>query len=395
MIKRTVFFLIGFLVVVLLATSVRAVSLEDCENGSKDSACIELLQAKIDDLGSQKKTLSSQIAQFNSQIQVTQLKIGDAETTIQKLEKEIGALGARIGYINQSVDRLGVLLKQRIVATYQQSFVSDLELVLTSKDFSDLVLRLQYLKAVQENDKKLLTSLQETKSNYANQKDEREEKQAAIEASKRTLEALKLDLDQQKVEKEVFLKVTQNDESRYQSLLAQAQAELAVSFGGGDESYLRDVSEGESIGSIASMSVSAGCSSGPHLHFEVHNNGSIQDPNNYLRETGISYNYPDSYQSVYGTVNPHGPFPWPINEPIGINQGFVAQKNSPQYGAAGHLGIDMQTGSTPNATGQTIKAIKSGKLYGGSYNCSNGKLFYAKIDHGDGLTTWYLHMVPS
>lgn len=43
----------------------------------------------------------------------------------------------------------------------------------------------------------------------------------------------------------------------------------------------------------------------------------------------------------------------------------------------------------------TVKAVKAGKLYGGAYNCANGKLFYAKIDHGDGLTTWYLHMIPS
>jgi len=385
MIKRTVFLLAGLLILVLFITSVRAVSLEDCEKGSKDSACIELLQSKITDLGTQKKTLSGQIAQFNSQIQLTQLKVADAEATIVKLEKEIGALGARIGYINQSVDKLGVLLKQRIVATYQQSFVSDLELILTSKDFSDLVLRVQYLKAVQENDKKLLTSLQETKSNYANQKDEREVKQAAIEASKRQLVALQADLDNQKAEKQAFLKATQNDEVRYQQLLAQAQAELAVAFGGGTETLIRDVSQGDQVGTI--ISGQSGCSTGTHLHFEVHKNKSIDDPNNYL--SGTSYSYPFG-ESETGSINPHGSWPWPLNEPIYISQGYgmTPYAQSGFYGGQPHYGIDMYSNSL------SVKAVQSGQLYGGSYQCSNGTLYYGKVKQDDGVEVFYLHMIP-
>lgn len=374
-----------------VSKSAYAVTDEECDNGSTDSACIDYFNKKLGDLGSQKKTLSSQIAQFNSQIQLTQLKIADAEATIDKLEKEIGALSARIGYINESVDKLEILLKQRIVATYQESFVSNLELILTSKDFSDLILRLQYLKEVQENDKRILTSLQETKSNYANQKDEREEKQIAIEENKEKLEALKVDLDRQKVEKQAFLEVTKNDEARYQRLLAQAQAELAIVFGGGEESFMRDVNQGESIGSIASHSISPGCSTGAHLHFEVHKGGSVENPNNYLKPGG--YTYPSGYdQSYYGSVNPSGDLPWPLNETVIIYQGYGSHPFAKSWYTNGtHQGIDMDSGS------KTVKAVKSGKLYGGSYSCSNpsGPLYYAKIDHGDGLTTWYLHMVPS
>ncbi|MBI3341587.1 hypothetical protein HY024_00530 [Candidatus Curtissbacteria bacterium] len=397
MIKKSFIVLFFTLLISVFATkAVFSVSLDDCENGSKDSGCIDLLQKKIDDLGNQKKTLSSQITQFNSQIQVTQLKIADAQATVDKLEKEIGALSARIGNINQSVDKLEGLLKERIVATYQQSFVSDLEIILTSSDFSDFILRAQYLKQVQENDKKILTNLQETKSNYANQKDERETKQAQVAASKKQLEGLKASLDSEKAQKQALLVTTQNDETKFQALLSQVQAEQAISFGGGSESFIRDVHTGDSIGSIASWGASAGCSSGPHLHFEVHKDGSIQDPNNYLQSTSYQYNYPDSEQSVYGSVNPHGNLPWPIDGPIYINQGFGAQKNSFIYGSAGHLGIDMQSGAG-SAAGENVKAVKDGKLYGGSIQCGGaypGSLFYARIKHDDSLDTLYLHMIP-
>src|SRR3989344_4273148 len=92
------------LALVLLTFSVSkatAVELSDCEKDNIDadkvSECIKLLTGKITDLGSQKKTLSSQIAQFDTQIKLTQTKIADAETTIAQLEKEINVLGFRIG----------------------------------------------------------------------------------------------------------------------------------------------------------------------------------------------------------------------------------------------------------------------------------------------------------
>lgn len=390
--KKILLLLFPLFFLVLTASLIHAVSLSDCEKDptSNVNDCINLFTDKVAQLTSQKKTLASQIAQFDTQIKITQLRIADAENTIVQLEKEIGILGFRIGYVTDSIGKLEVLVKQRIVATYQQSFISNLELVVAANDFSDLLLKLQYLKQVQENDKKILSSLQQTKANYSNQKDERETKQAAIEEQKTKLEALKTNLDKQKVEKQAFLEVTKNDESKYQKLLAQAQAERAIVFGGGSDVFMRDVRQGGSIGSIASHSASPGCSSGAHLHFEIHKNGGLEDPNNYLRGASYSYSYPESQYSTYGTINPHGDLSWPLTEPITVHQGFGSHSFAQTFYANGiHAGIDIDSSSS------TVKAVKDGKLYGGSYNCSNGKLYYAKIEHSDGLTTWYLHVTPN
>ncbi len=383
-----------FLLSILFAlniNSVQGITLEECEKNSSSNVneCIDLFSQKVNALGEQKKTLASQIAQYDTQIKVTQLKITEAQNTIDGLEKEIGILGFRIGYVTESIDKLERLVKERIVATYQQGFISNLELIVASNDFSDLILRLQYLKQVQENDKKILSSLQETKSNYANQKDEREEKQAAIEENKNKLEVLKADLDSQKAEKQTFLAITKNDEVRYQNLLIQAQAEQAVVFGGGTETFMRNVKQGDSIGSIAVHSVSPGCSSGDHLHFEVHKNGSVDNPNNYLKPG--AYSYASGYdQSFYGSINPAGNLPWPLNETVIIHQGYGSHPFAQSFYPSGiHAGIDMYHSS------RTVKAVKDGKLYGGSYKCSNGTLLYAKVEHDDGLVTWYLHMVPN
>ncbi len=391
--KRILVLVFCILFLAITSNSIFAVSDQDCENGSTDPSCIDYFTKKISDLGAQKKTLAGQIDQFDNQIKITQLKIADAQATISQLEKEINVLGFRIGYITDSVGKLETLLKARIVATYQQSQISNLEVIMGSDNFSDLMQRVEYLRIVQENDKKLLTNLQQTKSSYANQKDDSEKKQQAIADAKQKLEVLGASLDAQKAEKQALLKATQNDEDKFQRLLAQAQAEQAIVFGGGTETYLRDVNQGDTIGTIASWSASPGCSTGSHLHFEVHQDNNLQDPNNYLSPHSTSYSYgPDQY-SYYGTINPNGKngnLPWPLNDPIYINQGYGSHTFAQIFYANGiHTGIDMDSGSSSQ-----VKAVTSGKLYGGSYNCSNGKLFYAKLDKGDGLTTWYLHTIP-
>src|SRR3989344_2043112 len=280
--KILLFLLIPLFLLFFSATKIHSVTLDECEKESSVNVndCIDLFSQKIGELSDQKKTLASQIAQYDTQIKVTQLKISEASNTIEQLEKEIGILGFRIGYVSESIGRLEQLVKKRIVATYQQSFTSNLELILASDDFADVMLRLQYLKQLQENDRRVLSSLQETRSNYANQKDEREAKQAAIEENKNKLEVLSADLDAQRKDKEAFLSVTKNDEARFQRLLTQAQAERAIVFGGGTDVFMRDVKQNENIGRIASHETSPGCSSGPHLHFEIHKNGSVQDPSN-------------------------------------------------------------------------------------------------------------------
>jgi hypothetical protein len=260
---------------------------------------------------------------------------------------------------------------------------------LSSRNASNYFSRLNYLEIAQSHDKRLIYDTQATKNDYTNQKKIFEDKKKRVESLKAQLENYTSQLTIEKKGKQNLLVVTKNDESKYQQFLTLAQAERAVVFGGGVDSYLRDVNQGDAIGFIASHNVSPGCSSGAHLHFEVQKDGSVQNPNSYLKP--VNYSYASDYdQNYYGTVNPSGDLIWPLNEPIVIHQGYGSHGFAQSFYSGGiHTGIDIDSSSS------TVKTVKGGKLYGGSYDCKNGKLYYARVIHDGGLTTWYLHMIPN
>lgn len=375
------FFLKIFIIVFIFlffffrADTVRSQTCTDKGNLNDRIGCYE---QELSRLTNQAKTLSNQIAQFDAQIKLATLKISETEDKISQL-------GGRIDQLEISLVTLTNAFSARAVETYKMAKLGDaFFLLVTSPDLSGAVSRFHYLKKVQDVDSSLLERLQKAQTLYKEEKTDQENLQDVLKKQKDTL-------DKQKKEKANLLSVTRNDEKKYQELLAAARAELAVVLGQGKETFLRNVSEGDVIGHV--IPSASGCSSGQHLHFEVHNGDTVSDPNNYLRGISFSYQYgPDQY-NYYGTINPHGGWNWPMNEPIFINQGFGSHGFAKTFYPGGvHNGIDMDSSSS-----SSVKAVKPGKLYGGSYQCGGrypGALLYAKVDHGDGITTWYLHTTP-
>ncbi len=375
------------LFLLLTTTAVIAVSLfigvglaraQTCSDIGNVTDRIHCYEDELAKLGNQSKTLSNQIAQFDAQIRLTTLKISQTE-------EKIALLGGRINQLEGSLDSLSKAFTSRAVETYKMTRLGDpLVIVISAPNLTESIARFHYLEKIQEADRDLLQRLQTAQNTYVDQKTDQETLQ-------KQLNTQKANLNSQKAAKAALLVVTRNDERKYQQLLEAARAELAVILGQGKETFMRNVSEGDTIGRV--IPTASGCSSGQHLHFEVHNGNSVQDPNNYLKAISFSYDYgPDQY-GYYGTVNPHGDWNWPMDQPIVINQGYGSHTFARTFYPGGtHNGIDLDSNGS-----SSVKAVKAGKLYGGSYTCGGrypGALLYAKVEQDNGITTWYLHMTP-
>jgi peptidoglycan hydrolase CwlO-like protein len=364
-------------------------SVPECSEQKLDCGkCVEFLTNKKDEASSKAKTLSSEIGVMDKQIKLTEARISATEQLINELEEDIEIAKGKISDLEEDIETSTKALIGRITGVYQVGSVQPWQIFLTSNNINDVFKRLTYLKIVQIYDKRKVYAAEQAKNDYNNQKEIFEDKEAEAEAQSAKLTKYTEQLEEEKSGKQQLLTVTRNDESRYQKLLAEARAERAVVLGGGKEVFLRTVSEGDSIGTI--ISGASGCSSGTHLHFSMYQGTSVRDPNDYLSPKSFSYSYSDSQYGYYGTINPHGSYSWPINDPITINQGYGTHGFAQQFYPSGlHDGIDMEGGSL------NVKAVRSGKLYEGSYKCSNGTLTYAKVEHDDGLISWYLHIYPN
>lgn len=187
---------------------------------------IDELKQKLTSIGNQKRTLSTQIQQMDTQISLTTIQIKNSEQKIIETQNEIEKLGSRIDNLDSSLNTLSKLLLKQVVRGYKTQSVSLVEIVFEAHDISDLTNKIKYQHATQNNNQKLLVQVQEAKANYEEQKVVREQKKQELDQLVISLNAQKESLKTQQVQKERLLAETNNDESTYQTLLAQAEAQL-------------------------------------------------------------------------------------------------------------------------------------------------------------------------
>ncbi len=347
----------------------------------------------------ERESMTSQVVYLTTRIELTNAKIQSNKEKIAQLEKEIEELTGKIERLEKSLTTITSVFIERIVATYKYGGFSYLNLLVGSNRFSDFLNRFKYIQTVQAHDRKLLFQLQNSKINYQDQKQLREEKRKELDAAKKQLEKEQNTLALQKKEKEIFLETTKNSEVRYRQELEAArreaegiqQAASILSKAG----VAKHVNKGEVIGVMGNT----GFSTGPHLHLSVYN----------LKEADLNkFNFESGYENPFGVLSSRsipfepnscddaspsqrqtksigsGSWDWPMSNPT-ISQCFGHTPWSWRYQSGIHNGVDMWDDVNP-----LIKAVEEGNAYTyrGGQSAGNGVFIF----HPNGKMTLYWHM---
>jgi peptidoglycan hydrolase CwlO-like protein len=332
------------------------------------------LRSKLSEVQTQKNTITNKIAFYNGQIQLTEFQI-------EQTEIQISSLSGRIQNLEDRLNHLSDVFRQRTEEGYRLSLTTDpLAMFLSSENFPLFIEQIKYIRTVQASDRLIMLQLEETRTNYDDQK-------TLAEILAKKLESQRQTLDQQRKESSFLLEKYKSDEKTYQDQLAAALAEQAAM-----ESALSrainllqngtPVTAGTAIATIGNSGAPV-CSTGKHLHFEIRKDSTAVSPANYLKNTSVVWdNQPD------GSFNFTGSWDWPIQDPR-IEQGFGSTYWSRLgwYGGGIHTGIDMVSQSS-----DIIRAPVGGTLYKGTSSCRGIPMNFVAIDAGGGIIIWFWHV---
>ena len=187
---------------------------------------ISQLEEQIHQSRQQQASLSTQLRYLSSQITLTQLRVQQTKDEIHLLRDQISELGGKISSLDGSLNQITAVFLTRVVSDYKLRRINPLETFFSSLNFANFLTVSKYYQVLQNNDRRLMFSLEETRLNYDMQKKEKKEKQNELARLEKQLANQQKLLAERKASKERLLAITRNDEKRYQALLAVAIRQL-------------------------------------------------------------------------------------------------------------------------------------------------------------------------
>lgn len=205
---------------------------------------IEQYQSVVDQYRSQGKNLEGEITRLNAKIAKLNLQIKSINLSIAKLDDEIEINQGRIDVTESEMEKNKRILGEFLQNIYVSENLGVIEVLLKKPRLSDFFNDLNNLIDIQESIKVTLDKVIELRVDLLDQKEQLAIKKNDTVALKNIQLTQKTSLSGTKEEKDVLLKITKGQESKYQDLVketkktaAQIRSQILRLLGGGELTF--------------------------------------------------------------------------------------------------------------------------------------------------------------
>ena len=270
-----------------MSTQVRAAEIDDTKQKAEE------LQKQKEAAESEQKSLETQLMAIVSEMEDTKNQISQKEEELGQKEEELFEAQAQENDQYES-------MKKRIKYMYENGNTKFVDILCQSKDISEFLNNAEYISTISSYDREQLVAYQQIRKKVQEQQAALEEEYAKLEDLQNDLIAKQTNVESLKASKESEISSISGELEQTNQKLAELQAAaegysgkagnlIIINHGNGLLTYYmhcntifvsagQKVSKGQNIGQVGTT----GNSTGPHLHFQVMNNGTPVNPMNYL-----------------------------------------------------------------------------------------------------------------
>lgn len=220
--KRVSQILLSLLLCMALPIAAQATTLSDLKKQQQETQQqLNNVNGTIANLNQQKKGITEEINELDDQMVEVIASVSMLEDEIEELEDKIEQAQSEYDAAKQKEDEQYEAMKIRMKYMYEKGDTSYVQLLLESKNLSEMVNKADYIEKVYEYDQNMLEEFQKVKEEVAEAKQKLEDEQSELVTSKYELEQEKEVLDTMIAEK----KAQQAD---FDTQLAKAKQEAAA-----------------------------------------------------------------------------------------------------------------------------------------------------------------------
>lgn len=384
--KRFVSILAGLMAALMILTLI--LSLLPTRASAASSSEI---RKQINELKNQKKEIQAQIEDLKDQYQKNENEIADIVARKNIIDQEIGLLHAQITNITEQISAFSVLVadkqdeldnaqtrfeqmnedcKVRIRAMEEEGSLTYWEVLFRATSFSNLLDRLTMVEEIAASDIRRLQELSDAADAVEVSRQELALEKEELDATKAELDATQAQLDEKREEADALIQELLSHAEELEELREQKEKEdeeLMAQIAEMEQAYNR-AKEEEWLAYIATATTAAPTTQpgGGDGGIDFGNGGGSNNSGGNNNAGSTSWIRPCNYVKV---TSPYG------------------FREQPTAGASRfHQGIDLGA-----PAGTTIVASRAGTVTSAGYSNSLG--WYVTINHGDGFSSMYGHML--